>query len=193
MKKLLIAAALATAFTGVTAQADSVSTESSGTITFNGQLTSSTCKVNVNGSGNSDGNVDLPVLQTSALPKGATAGDTHFIMQLTDCTLADNKTTVSAFFQHGTTVNDKGHLINKSDATETSDVTLELLDANNNNYKSIFIGSDNQKESAIYKPVTTDGTATLEYAVRYNAQEITGAKAAPGMVSSSVVYALQYK
>ena len=73
MKKLLIAAALATAFTGVTAQA--ASTDSSGTITFNGELTATTCKVNVNGSGNSDGDVTLPTLETSTMPaQAATAG-----------------------------------------------------------------------------------------------------------------------
>ena len=191
MKKLLIAAALATAFTGVTAQAESVSTASSGTITFNGQLTSSTCKVNVNGSGNSDGNVDLPVLQKTALPsQGATAGDTTFNMLLTDCTLADGMTAVSAYFEDGVTVNPYGRLINQSKATETSNVTLELLDRTQSNANVITIGSNSQIKNAIYE-IVKDNAATLNYSVRYYAEEKDGASA--GMVSSSVVYALQYK
>ncbi|MDN8541616.1 fimbrial protein [Erwinia sp. BC051422] len=189
MKKLLIAAALATAFTGVTAQA--ASTDSSGTITFNGELTATTCKVNVNGSGNSDGDVTLPVLQNTALPsQGATAGDTAFNMQLTDCTLADGMTAVSAYFQDGVTVNPYGRLTNQSTATEKSNVTLELLDRTQSNANVITIGSNSQISNAIYETVK-DNAATLNYSVRYYAEEEGVASA--GMVSSSVVYALQYK
>lgn len=194
MKKLLIAAAIVTAFTGATAQA--ASTDSSGTITFNGKLTSTTCKVNLNGSGTSDGNVDLPPLETSTLPaQAATAGDTHFNMALTDCTLADGMTQVSAFFQYGPTVNPNGRLTNQSTATTKSNVTLELLDANSDDLNVISIGDASQIANAAYKKVTFAegsevGTATLDYVVRYYAET---AAATAGEVSSSVVYALQYK
>jgi len=193
MKKLLIAAALATAFTGVTAQA--ASTDSSGTITFNGELTATTCKVNVNGSGNSDGDVTLPTLETSTMPaQAATAGDTHFNMALTECKLANDMTEVSAFFQYGSTVNTNGRLTNQSTATEKSNVTLELLDANSTTLNVIAVGDDSQKANASYKEVTLDangvGSASLDYVVRYYAED---AAATAGKVSSSVVYALQYK
>ncbi|RRZ96985.1 fimbrial protein [Erwinia sp. 198] len=193
MKKLLIAAAIVTAFTGATAQA--ASTDSSGTITFNGELTATTCKVNVNGSGNSDGNVTLPTLETSTMPAQATtAGATHFLMELTECKLANDMKEVSAFFEYGSTVNSNGRLTNQSTDTTKSNVTLELLDANSTTLNAITVGDDNQKANATYKEVVLDtdgvGKATLDYVVRYYAET---AAATAGKVSSSVVYALQYK
>lgn len=187
MKKLLIAAAVATAFIGINAQA-----ASTGTINFTGSLTDSTCDVNVANQG-SDATISLSNLATSSLPSlGSTAGDTDFAMVLTNCTLAAGETAVSASFAGGTTaVNTNGRLINKSTATTISNVTLELLDRTNGVANPIVIGSSSQALSNEYGNInTTNGTANLNYAVRYYAEN--GA-ATSGAVEGSVVYSLQYK
>lgn len=185
MKKLLIAAAMATALTGINAQA-----ASTGTITFAGKLTDSTCTVSVDGQG-ADATINLPAVSTSSLGEAAkTAGETSFNMALTDCTLAEGETGVSAFFDTGTTVTKDGRLRNTTTKTEggATNVTLQLRDLTNNAGKDINIGNDDQKTAMEYATVS-EKLANLSYSVRYYAEDATTA----GTVNSSVVYSLQYK
>ncbi|MEI2265569.1 fimbrial protein [Erwinia sp. CGal63] len=182
MKKLLIVAAMATAFAGVNAQA-----ASGGTITFNGDLNANTCDVVVADQA-ADATVTLPSVGTSSLTTaGQVAGETKFEMALTNCT--GSLTTVSAFFENGDTVDSNGRLLNKATAG-AENVVLQLIDYTDNedSGKIINIGSQDQITTANYATIAS-GKAGLSYAVRYYANGETTA----GTVTSFVNYNLQYK
>ncbi len=189
MKKLLITASVLTAFAGMNVQA-----ASTGTITFNGELTATTCNVVVEGQ-TEDATIKLPTLGINQLASaGATAGDTSFNMALTEC--AGTLKQATAFFEAGTTVDATGRLKNiKEDVAATDDseavvaatnVSLELVDTASG--KPIVAGNQSQIEGNTYVDISS-GAASLPYAVRYYA---TGATTA-GLVLSNVVYSIQYK
>ncbi len=185
-KVTVLSAALAALLSAVSVNAMAAST---GTITFNGKLTDTTCNVNIEGQG-ADATVTLPTVSVSELTAaGNTTGRTAFRMALSGCTIGTvgQQSTVSAFFQPGDTVDlSTGRLKNVSgDATN---VDLELLDASNS-YAVINVGNTAQVNDMAYVDIATDGTATLPYAVEYYANGKTTA----GTVTSSVVYNLQYK
>jgi major type 1 subunit fimbrin (pilin) len=200
MKKSIIAASLAIlSGTAFMAHADST-----GTITFNGEVTDTTCDVSVNGQG-ADADVTLPTVSSSLLAsEGQVTGKTSFNMELTGCTLSDPSTAgtndaavskVSAFFQAGATVDAAtGHLL-QQDAAGAQNVSLELLDGTTS--QPIKAGDASQVDGNTYYDMTDDGTATgtvldsivLPYAVQYYAD----GQATAGKVTSSVVYNLQYK
>lgn len=178
MKKIILAASVIAAFGAVNA----AQAASTGTITFNGQLTANTCDVSVEGQG-ADATVVLPTLGTSVLAAPSqTAGDTRFNMALTKC--AGTLKTASAYFQDGATVNAQGRLKNSGTATN---VDLQLLDGSGSR-GVINVGSGTQATTTTYVDVS-GGSATLPYSVRYFATAATTA----GTVVSSVVYNLQYK
>lgn len=180
MKKLAIVTAIVATFAGI----NMVQAASTGTITFNGELTASTCNVSVDGKG-ADATVTLPTIGTNQLTSaGMKAGKMGFNMALTGC--AGTLKTASTFFEAGPTVDViTGHLKN---ATGTASlVDLELLDGSNN-FAAIKAGNSSQVTSNSYVSVAS-GSATLPYAVQYNA---LGASTA-GTVKSSVVYSIQYK
>ncbi|CAI0968164.1 fimbrial protein [Serratia sp. T13T92] len=181
MKKLAIAASLIAVF-GTVGLAQAAST---GTITFNGELTANTCDVVVDGQ-QADATVILPTVSTSQLQTAArTAGDTGFVMALSNC--AGTLETASAFFQAGASVDAvTGRLLNTTgDATN---VSLQLLDASSPTQAVIKAGSQDQVTAMTYQDVT-GGSATLPYIVRYYAEDATTA----GKVVSSVVYSIQYQ
>lgn len=124
MKKLAIIASIVAVFAGVNA----AQAASTGTITFNGELTASTCDVSVDGQG-ADATVVLPTVGTSQLTSAnQVAGNTGFSMALSNCT--GTLKTVSAFFEAGPSVDVvTGHLKNVSGTAGL--VSLELLDASN--------------------------------------------------------------
>ncbi|MBV4367240.1 fimbrial protein [Erwinia sp. BNK-24-b] len=178
MKKLAIAAAVVTAFIGMNTQATST-----GTITFNGELTATSCNVLIDGVQNPT--IKLPTAGIGDLATaGTTAGETAFAMDLTDC--KGTLKTVAAFFSAGPTVNSNGRLDNQTTEGATN-VSLQLVEPHNNN-AVIAIGQQSQSNNT-FATYDTDGKATLYYAVRYYAEGTTTA----GLVSSNVVYGLQYK
>lgn len=155
---------------------------SNGTITFNGELTATTCDVSVEGQG-PDATVILPTLGVNVLDAASkTAGKTRFNMALTNC--AGTLNTASAYFEDGATVNAQGRLINSGTA---SNVDLQLLDGSGSR-GVINVGSSEQIANTTYVD-TSSGTASLPYDVQYFATAATQ----PGTVVSSVVYSLQYK
>lgn len=180
MKKLAIIVALATVFSSVNlAQA-----ASTGTITFNGELTASTCDVSIDGQG-ADAMVVLPTVGINQLTSATqVAGSTGFNMALSNC--AGTLKTVSAFFEAGSSVDVvTGHLKNVSGTA--GQVSLELLDGSNA-FTPIKAGNSNQTTSTTYVDAAT-GSASLPYAVQYYADGATTA----GTVVSNVVYSIQYK
>ncbi|EPF6317825.1 fimbrial protein [Enterobacter cloacae] len=186
MKKLFKSMAAITFMAAVTAPAYSAST---GTITFEGLLTDTTCDVDIGGSGPS-ATVTLPTVSINELTApGQVTGRTVFNMNLSGCTVATGgPSTVATYFQPGPNVNlSTGRLINNG-GTAGNNVSLQLLDAVSNTYNVINVGSTDQVDDAAYIDIS-GGTATLPYAVEYYAENAT----TPGTVTSSVVYNLMYK
>ncbi|MBL5860841.1 type 1 fimbrial protein [Serratia fonticola] len=181
MKKLAIAASLIAVF-GTVGLAQAAST---GTITFNGELTANTCDVVVDGQ-QADATVILPTVSTSQLQTATrTAGDTGFVMALSNC--AGTLETASAFFQAGASVDAvTGRLLNTTGGA--TNVSLQLLDASSPTQAVIKAGSQDQVTAMTYQDVT-GGSATLPYIVRYYAEAPTTA----GTVVSNVVYSIQYQ
>lgn len=183
--------------------------DNTGTINFNGQLTKTTCKVDIEGQG-PDATINLPTVSTNTLTQaGQVTGRTAFNMNLHDCeniiptiidfsvpitrnrTVSTTHTLVSAFFEAGITVDPvTGQLKNMdTSATGATFVNLQLLDGSNN-FAPIKVGNTKQVTDTSYVSINTNTfSTTLPYAVEYYA---TGATTA-GKVNSSVVYTLQYK
>jgi len=156
---------------------------STGTITFVGEVTDTTCDVSVDG-GSSDSTVTLPTVSTSNLASvGDTAGRVEFDITLTNCSSAAQD--AYAFFEAGENVDSStGRLINTGTATN---VDLQLLDVDNL-YTPINIGNTLQHSDSSATAIFND-TARLNYAVEYYAN----AASTPGDVSSSVTYTVSYK
>ncbi len=82
MKKLMASTALMALFTVVAFNAQAAST---GTITFNGELTATTCDADVDGQG-PDATIVLPTVGTNQLTaESQTAGRTGFNIGLSNC------------------------------------------------------------------------------------------------------------
>lgn len=186
MNKSIISASLIAALTAAVVPAHAAST---GTINFNGELTDTTCEVDINGQG-SDATIVLPTVGVNQLTaSGETTGRTSFNMNLSNCVVGTQggHAKVSAFFQPGNTVDlSTGRL--KNVGGNATNVDLRLLDASNS-YTPINVGNTDQVNNMAYVDINADGTAFLPYAVEYYAN----AQTTPGTVNSSVVYNLQYK
>lgn len=188
MKKSVISFSLMAALSLAAASAQAAST---GTITFNGELTDTTCDVSLDGQ-SGDATYTLPAVSVGEL---AVAGDTssplRFTMNLSKCTVGTKggQSKVAAYFQPGSTVDTAtGRLKNTSTSGATL-VDLQLLDGSNG-YAPINVGNADQITKTSFVDInTTNGTATLPYGVQYYAN----GKTTPGAVTSSVVYNLQYK
>ncbi|KAA8729439.1 fimbrial protein [Ewingella americana] len=180
MKKILLATTIIASFCAVNA----ASAASTGTITFNGELTATTCDVVVGGQA-ADATVTLPTIAISQLTKaGQTAGRTNFPMALTNC--AGTLKTASAYFEDGSSVDATTGRLNNLTGNATG-VQLQLLDGQGSR-GVIKVGDSSQTDNNSYVDVST-GTANLNYDVEYYATAATTA----GTVVSNVVYSIQYK
>ena len=187
MKKSIVSLSLmaALAMTGMSAQA-----ASTGTVTFNGELTDTTCDVDINGQG-TDAAIALPVVSVNELTTaGNTTGRTSFVFNLTNCTVASGgMSKVAAFFQPGESVDLSSGRLKNTRTGGATNVDLQLLDASGG-YKTIKVGDSAQTTDMAFVDINqVDGSAQLPYAVEYYANGKTTA----GKVTSSVVYNLQYK
>ena len=181
MKKLVLIASLTTVF-GAISMTQAAST---GTITFNGELTANTCDVVVDGQG-ADATVVLPTEGTSLLNAATkTAGETGFVMALNNC--SGSLQTASAFFETGASVDPVTGRLKNMSGTATN-VSLQLVDASSASRAIIQAGNQNQVSGTTYVDVSS-GSASLPYAVRYYAEAPTTA----GTVVSNVVYSIQYQ
>lgn len=181
MKELVIAASFIAALTGVSA----AQAASTGTITFNGLLTATTCDVSIAGQGAS-ALVVLPTIGINQLTGATqTAGRTGFTMALTNC--AGTLKSASAFFEAGSSVDVTTGRLHNVTGTATN-VDLQLRDASSATADVIQAGNTNQIANMTYVDVSS-GSASLPYSVEYYANGATTA----GTVESSVVYSIQYK
>lgn len=177
------------AFALVSALGMPLANAADGTITFNGELTATTCTVAVN-NGTGSGAVTLPTVTAASLDAaGKTAGQTSFNIQLTGCIGTAN--TAAAFFEAGSTVNPLSGNLRNTNATAgaASNVNLQLLDSTSGT--AIKAGDTLQRTSTSHITLSKGGggSTTLPYAVQYFA---TG-KATPGAVGSAVTYSIDYQ
>jgi major type 1 subunit fimbrin (pilin) len=135
--------------------------------------------------------VSLPTVSANDLATdGATTDRTSFNLKLTECAgyLELEEGTASAFFAAGDTVDlTSGRLKNTEGDDYAQNVQLQLRDGSNAQ-RVIKVGDTAQVDDMGYVDITS-GSATLPYLVEYYATGV----ATPGLVESSVVYALQYK
>lgn len=149
----------------------------SGTISFDGQVTDATCDVSGGTTGTSSFTVRLPIISTNQLGPGDVAGRTNFRMALSNCQFATNG--VRVFFEGGPTVDPATGTL----TTGLPDVNLALY---NGDGTQIAVGSETQRDdNTLYQ--TFD---TMDYQVAYQNVGAVGAMA--GVVTTSVVYSLHY-
>jgi len=195
MKKTLFSAALALAFGLVAVQASAAD----GTITFNGEITDTTCTITGGGAATGTGNVTvtLPTVSTSALPAaGKTAGETSFSLVLGGGTGCTNGKTAALWVETASTLDLdastgalKNHVVGGAANVQVQMVNPAngnpiLLNINNavTNGATVIAGS-NQPAATI-----AGNTATLKYVGRYLATGVAGA----GAVQSVMTYSMQY-
>lgn len=157
------------------------------TITFNGEITASSCTATVDGNGGAN-TITLPTVSSSDFT-GQTDGRTGFNISLTDCDVTTGQT-VSAYFEpDGANIDaTTGHLINTSTGAATTGVSLQLLDGKT--MTAIKAGDASQVTDNAYVAPDEDGAATLPYYVEYYKM---GAAVAAGKVTGKVTYSIIYK
>ncbi|WP_321872697.1 fimbrial protein [Burkholderia ubonensis] len=158
---------------------------SDGTITFNGSVVATTCKIN---GGNGDVTVNLPKVGANTLAAaGATAGRTPFTLALTGCTPGEgNPAKVGVVFESGANVDQTTGRLNLDAGTgAATNLQINVLNAQQQPIKVGFPGDQNSQVVAI----GTDGSATLNYFAEYYA---TGTAKA-GAANSKVQYSLTYQ
>ncbi|MCY1227720.1 Major fimbrial subunit SMF-1 [compost metagenome] len=154
-----------------------------GTITFNGNISATSCTINGNGTGSKSFTVTLPSVAASTLDTaGARAGRTPFTIAL-DCD--DATGAVHTYFEPGPTTDaSTGNLMINTGAGTASNVQIGLLNAD---FTSIKAGFADGVQNSL--PVNLSaGAATLSYFAEYVA---TG-KATSGAANSSVMYTIAY-
>ncbi|MGL4906958.1 MAG: fimbrial protein [Plesiomonas sp.] len=160
-----------------------------GTITFNGEILSSTCTVSgVGGVGGGDLSVSLPKIDATSLSGiGQTAGSTMFGIKVgapgqAGCT---NGAIASVNFEPGATVDTAtGNLKNTAATSPAGNVQVSI---SNTDGSKINIGQANlnNKTSA----TISNNEAFLNYYAAYNT---VGGAATAGKVQSSVMYSIAY-
>ncbi|MGU3525044.1 fimbrial protein [Enterobacteriaceae bacterium C23F] len=178
MKKLIVVSALALLC------ASQAYAYSDNTITFQGDVTSETCSVTINGN-SAKPVVLLPSVNASSLAaSGQTAGQTTFDIGVTGCTgNSSAETKVSTVFV-GNSVATTGDLSNVATTDAATNVNIQILDT---------------ADTAIdfNSPFTADGDLTLaagetSASATYTAQYVATGVATAGAVESTLQYAVSY-
>lgn len=165
------------------AMADTTPTQ----VTFQGEVTSQTCRATINGQSNAV--VILPTVPTAELKaKGETTGLTPFTISLTGCAApADNASVKIATRFYGQNFNSAGNLTNVSTAKNAATkVSLQLTEK-----------ADGLTPVKLTGNTTVDGlvlaagqtTATHSFGIRYIAED-TGVTAGP--ITAMTEYTLSY-
>jgi major type 1 subunit fimbrin (pilin) len=156
---------------------------SDGTISFTGNISTTTCSISVAGSGN-NGAITLPSISTKALSAAlATAGTAPFSISLSGCTGA--ATQAAIWFENDSNVNAAGRLINTGTA---SNVDVAIYNTASSTPIPIGQTSSVFGSSGTAFPISS-GSATLKYLAKYYATGVATA----GTVVASVNYTVQYQ
>jgi len=114
---------------GLAASVAQAQTQTPTTITFEGEVTDQTCKVNINGQDNTT--VVLPTVKQNdfASAAGTVTGKTDFSLDVTGCKPVTDPGTqkVSVKF-HGTSLTQSGGYLKNTAANGATDVAVQLLD-----------------------------------------------------------------
>lgn len=165
--------------------ATSPASAQSGTITFNGEVTSSTCEVTFPGAGASAGNdatITLPTVATTALvAPGNTAGKTPVSVQIGTAAVPCSAASVALELNPNRNADQTGGRLNNLAANGANNVQVALRDANDAEIDLSTPWSSPRVD-------LTGGVATVHFAGEYYA---LGAATA-GAVSSNVQYTLDY-
>lgn len=170
-------AALAASLCVAAGLAPAVVHANTGLITFNGQLTDSTCEVRGGLTGLSSFVVELPTLSASQLRRNEIAGRTLFRMELQNCSALANG--VRVFFENGPQVDRfTGTLV-----TTIPSVHFALF---NHDGSPIEIGQESQRTTNMLYQAND----VMHYQVAY--RNMGDLDAVAGMVAASVTYSLDY-
>jgi len=194
MKKLLLAALVTTTF-GFAGLATAATPVSSGLITVNGKIVSSTCTVSANGSQNPT--ITLPTLDTNALPaNGGAAGWTALTFAVTGCSAVTGASSVSTYFSSVNVDTTTGYLKNATTGGSNVEVVLSNSQSAAQGASGALalngVAGSQFAQTASLPSTGNTGTATFNYWVGYvNAN--ASAAATAGAVNTTVQYALSYQ
>ncbi len=157
---------------------------SDNTMSFQGEVTSETCSVTINGN-SAKPLVLLPSVNATALATaGQTAGQATFDIGVSGCTgSTDAATKVSSVFV-GNSVSTTGDLSNVATTDAATNVNIQILDT-----KSTAIDFSS--------PFVADGDLTIaagetSASATYTAQYVATGQATAGAVESTMQYAVSY-
>lgn len=186
---------------GSTALVPHLAAAADGTITFNGEITTTSCTISGSGAASGTGNitVQMPTVSSSALgPANSVAGKIPFQLVLGGGTSCTNGKTAAMWVEVGatpdlntTTNNLKNHFAGGSN------VEVQLVNPSNN--QQILLGTNNlvTNGSTVVagsnQPAATiaNGTATLNYIAQYqNVGAVDSVTA--GKVQAMLTYSMQY-
>ena len=161
-----------------------------GTITINGQLTSATCSISVNGGG-ANYTVTLPTMQTSDFKAaGTAAGYTAFTIALSGCTAGSGSpavTKVLPYFEQGPNTDlTSGYLQNVAATTPATGVEV-MLSTGNTLASALKLQNAAGAQGGAYATLSTNPSFT------YYAAYVSTAEATAGLVNTSVQYDLSYQ
>ena len=157
-----------------------VSHASDGTITFAGQLNSTTCTVSSGTSGSFT--VTLPTLATTELAaSGAVGGSTAFSIAVSGCT---TNTTATAYFESGPNVDTASGRLSNASGTATG-VDMQLLTSTSS---VITMGAANGSQGTTAATLSGNA-ATQTFYLQYYA---TSATPAAGTYIATFTYTLVY-
>ncbi|WP_307873385.1 fimbrial protein [Burkholderia sp. Se-20378] len=166
-----------------------------GTITFTGNVTAATCKIDGTAAGaTSNKSVPMPTVSSGALnQEGAVAGRTAFGFQLSGCavdteTTKGNPTKVQIAFENATNVTPDGKLsLDKgtAEAPEAQNVVLQIL---NDQQNPVVVGANAENQNSQVVTIGSDGGAKLNFFAEYRATGVATGGSANSKVQYSVVY-----